>query len=38
MAPFIPLGPSVNTTLQPSAFSMWRRSRVMVSGIVKMQR
>jgi hypothetical protein len=34
----MPFGPSVSTTLQPRARSMCRRSTVIVSGIVKMQR
>jgi hypothetical protein len=38
MAPLIPLGPSVSTTLAPSARSMLRRSIVIVSGMTKMQR
>jgi hypothetical protein len=38
MAAFIPLGPSVSTTFVPRERSRCRRSTVMVSGIVKMQR
>src|ERR1039458_6196976 len=35
-APFIPFGPGVSTISAPKASSRTRRSRLMVSGIVKM--
>ena len=38
MAPFIPLSAGVSTTSAPSALSSRRRSTLMLSGIVKMQR
>ena len=36
MAPFIPLVPSVRTSSAPYAFKMFRRSTLMVSGMVRM--
>ena len=38
IAPFIPLAPSVRTSSAPYAFSMLRRSTLMVSGMVRMMR
>ena len=36
IAPFIPLGPGVSTSSAPKASSSTRRSRLIVSGIVRM--
>ena len=38
MAPSIILWGSVSTTSAPSSLRSWRRSRLMLAGIVRMQR
>jgi len=35
IAPFIPFAPSVRTSFAPKAFRTWRRSTLIVSGIVR---